>query len=308
MGAGEGEGGEVKCKNIVLDEHGKYVCLDTGHVIEELAFDETGVKAYSPEDRERKVHHSGAVRPSDVNWGVGADLTVERHPLKGLTQTGLPGKIPPRPTKPFGAADKNLQQAINLIKDVASKLELTDTIVEEASRIYREALQKGLTRGRSIESIAAAALYAACRIHGTPHTITQIIEAMKGTVDPDVKREVSRSYRLIVRDLGLKIPVRRPEDFVYTITSALGLPERVADEAINIIREAKKRGLTSGKDPSGMAGAAVYLAALKHGIRKTQKEIASVAGVTEVTIRNRYKEILKTMNIEQEEIDRLGAI
>jgi transcription initiation factor TFIIB len=287
---------------VIYDEYGNLVCADTGEVISEQAFEETGVKAFSQEDRERKVHYGGPIKPSELHLGVGAELTQERGPLKGLTSPKVPQVKQPRPSRTMGAADKNLQQALNLIKDLANKLQISeDLIIDEASRIYREALQKGLTRGRSIESIAAAALYAACRIHGAPQTIQQIVEALKGTNDPEAKREIARSYRLIVRDLQLKIPVRRPEDFVYTITNALNLPEKVAIEAVNIIKEARKRGLTAGKDPSGMAGAAVYLAALKHGIRRTQKEIATVAGVTEVTIRNRYKEILRFLGLESQE-------
>ncbi len=300
--------GSYECKNIERDEFGNLICKDTGEVIEEQAFDESGPKAYTPEDRERKVHYGGVVKPSDVHWNVGAELAAEKQPIKGLQPQRHGYKLPQRTARTVGGTtNKNLQQAISIIRDVASKLELPDIIVDEASKIYRDALDKGLTRGRSIESIAAAALYAACRIHGAPHTIQKIIEAMKGSVDPEVKRDVSRSYRLIVRDLNLKIPVRRPEDFVYTIINALGLPEKVADEAINIIREARKRGLTAGKDPNGMAGAAVYLAALRHGIRKTQKEIANVAGVTEVTIRNRYKEIMKLLNLDQEDLARMGS-
>ena len=300
----EEEEKEYMCKNVRYDPQlGVKICEDTGEVLEEdFIADDASVKAYTPEEKEKKAHYGPSLKYSDVYMGVTSQLEQPReHGPKGLGRPGMRHPFPRHPRAASGSIDKNLQIALNLVHDVIRKLELPDIVGEEASKIYRDAMQKGLTRGRSIESIVAASLYAACRIHGLPHSLHDIIKAMRGNVDAETKREVARSYRLMVRDLGLKIPVRKPENFVYMIANALGLPEKVAIEAIKIINEARRNGLTAGKDPSGMAGAAVYLAALKHGIRKTQKEIAHVAGVTEVTIRNRYKEIMKVAGIEVEE-------
>jgi len=290
---------------IVYDPQlGVKVCIETGEVIEEdFISDEPGQKMFSPEEKERKTHFGPPTRHSDPTMGITAQLDQPRESgIKAvMSKTRPPIARPPYHRPTTSSVDKNLQTALNIIQDAVRKLELPSIVEEEASKIYREALQKGLTRGRSIESIAAASLYAACRMKGLPTSLNQIIQAIKGSMDSETKREVARSYRLMVRDLNLKIPVRKPEQFVYSITNALGLPEKVAIEAIKIIQEARRNGLTAGKDPSGMAGAAVYLAALKEGIRKTQKEIAQVAGVTEVTIRNRYKEIIKVIGLEAEE-------
>ncbi|GBF09826.1 transcription initiation factor IIB [Aeropyrum pernix] len=298
------ESGEIKCKNIVTDPvRGLKICADTGEIIgEDIIGTESDVKAYTPEERQQKTHYGGPLKYSHHYMGVEASLEHPRdHGPKGIKQRKILPRRPPRlSARPLTSVDKNLQTALSLINEVASRMGMPEIVVEDASKIYREAMEKGLTRGRSIESIVAASLYAASRIHGLPHSLTDIIKAMKGNVDAETRRDVARSYRLLVRDLNIKIPVRKPENFVYTIISALGLPEHVAIEAIKIIDLSRKKGLTAGKDPGGLAGAAVYLAALKHGIRKTQKEIAHVVGVTEVTIRNRYKEIAQALGIEEE--------
>ncbi len=298
---------EIRCSKIAYDPaRGVKICEDTGEVIEEgVIGDESDVKAYTPEEKLQKAHYGGPLQFSRQHMGIEAQIVAPREPgpkgLKPVKREAL--KKFPKGGRSGSGADKNTNQAIAMIKDVAGKLELPEIVMEEASKIYREAAQKGLTRGRSVESMVAAVIYAATRIHDLHHGLNDIIKAIKDTVDPAVRREVARSYRLLVRDLNIRIPVRKPENFVWRIAHQLQLPERVALDAIKIINEARKKGLTAGKDPSGLAGAAVYLAALKHGFRKTQKEIAQVAGVTEVTIRNRYKEITKYLGIKEEALE-----
>ncbi len=298
---------EIQCSKITYDpSRGVKVCEDTGEVIEEgVIGDESDVKAFTPEEKMQKAHHGGPLQFSRQHMGIEAHIVAPKESgpkgLKPVRRETL--KRFPRGGRASSSTDKNLQQALSIINDVAAKLELPDIVREEASKIYRDAMQKGLTRGRSVESVVAAVIYAATRIHDLHHGLNDIIKAIKGNVDPNIRREVARSYRLLVRDLGIRIPVRRPENFVWRITHQLQLPEKVALDAIKIINDARKKGLTAGKDPSGLAGAAVYLAALKHGYRKTQKEIAQVAGVTEVTIRNRYKEITRFLGIEEEALE-----
>ena len=158
--------------------------------------------------------------------------------------------------------------------------------------IYRQAAEKGLVRGRSLESMAAAAVYAACRIRGIPRSIDDIAELVKGG-----RKEVARCYRLIVRELKLRMPIVDPVRYVSRIVSALRLSPAVERRAAEILIQARRLGLTAGKDPAGLAAAAIYIAALELGERRTQKEIAAAAGVTEVTVRNRYKELVQKLNI-----------
>ncbi len=288
---------------IVFDpERGVRVCIETGEVIESFIIgDEAEWRAYTPDEKARRTRVGSPISFSKPNLGVdvfvggpkegGRRIRGFSHRLESVrVQRGF------RMGRAVSSLEKNVNQALKLIDDIVAKLELPFSIKEEAARLYREAASKGLTRGRSIQSMVAATIYAACRRHKYPITLDEIASMFELREAPQ-KREIARNYRLLVRDLGLEIPVIEPERFVYRIASALKLPDQVVVDAIKIVKEVRKRGLTAGKDPSGLAAAAVYLAALKHGLRKTQKEVAQVAGVTEVTVRNRYKEIDRVLKL-----------
>jgi len=304
----EGYPTEVECPpdKIVIDhQRGVKICAETGEVLEEnIIVEESEWRAYTPEEKARRSRVGGPISYAKPHMGVEAQIGPYREPgsrkIRGFSKKveTLKWQKALKLGKVMSGVEKNISQALVLMDEIVAKLDLPGSIKEEAARIYREAAQKGLTRGRSIEAMVAASLYAACRRHKVPCSIEEIIRYLKTAQETDIKREVARSYRLLVRDLNIVIPVVEPERFIYRIASALNLPEQVVVDAIKIIIEAKKRGVSSGKDPSGLAAAALYLAALKHGFRKTQKEIAQIAGVTEVTVRNRYKEITTALKIE----------
>ena len=154
-------------------------------------------------------------------------------------------------------------------------------------------LDKGLVRGRSIAAIAAAALYAACRGSGTPRTLREIAEA--SLVD---KKDVARCYRLLLRELDVHMPIADPLTYVSKIAEKTGISGKTQGAAIQILREARRKRAAAGKDPMGLAAAALYIACLQNNEKKTQKDIAEAAGVTEVTVRNRYKTLKKQLNLE----------
>ena len=166
---------------------------------------------------------------------------------------------------------------------------------EEAARVYTMAVQKGLVRGRSMESVVAGALYAACRTQDVPRTLDEISEA--SGID---KKEVGRTYRFITRELEIKILPSSPIDYVPRFTSALELSPKTQTKAVEILKRSQEHELTSGRGPTGITAAALYIAALINGEKRTQREVADIAGVTEVTIRNRYKDLLKELNLDHE--------
>ncbi len=303
----EGQEGLPPCppEEIVYDPHrGVKICKKYGYVIEESVISEDAEwRAYTPEEKQRRTRVGAPLSISDPNYGVDSVLTRRYgtrlpHKVTRLIRTGGMGFAGAGVT----SIDRNINQALSKIKEIAASLGLPDYVEDEAARIYREAAARGLTRGRSISVMAAAAIFAACRIHNHPCTLEDVAKVVD-VRDADPKREIGRCFRLLARDLNLKIPVIKPELYVSRIASALGLPEDVQAGAMRIIEIAKKYGLTAGKDPSGLAAAAVYMAAQKKGYKKTQKEVANVAGVTEVTVRNRYKEIMKILKKEGIDIE-----
>jgi len=190
------------------------------------------------------------------------------------------------------AIERNLKLALAELKRVSSYLKLPKSVEEEAARIYHSAVQRGLVRGRSMESVVAGALYAACRRHEVPRTLDELSEA--SGMD---KKEVGRTYRFITRELGIKILPSNPVDYLPRFVSALKLSAKTQSKAVDILNDARKAELTSGRGPTGIAAASLYVAALINNEKRTQREVADVAGVTEVTIRNRYKELLNELKL-----------
>jgi len=166
------------------------------------------------------------------------------------------------------------------------KLTLSDAIVEKAAYIYRKALEKKLVRGRSIQGLIAATLYAACRESGTPRTLNDVSSTINIT-----RKNLAICYRMILKELDLKMPVVDSVQCIARIASQIGLSEKTKRHAMKLLKKAEEKQIVSGKDPMGMAASALYLASMETGENITQKTIALAAGVTEVTIRNRCKSL-----------------
>ena len=191
------------------------------------------------------------------------------------------------------ATERNLAFALSELDRMASALGLPRNVRETAAVVYRDAVDKNLIRGRSIEGVAAAALYAACRQCSVPRTLDEIAEVSRVS-----RKEIGRTYRFISRELGLKLLPTSPIDYVPRFCSGLTLKGEVQSRAVEILRQAGERELTSGRGPTGVAAAAIYISSILGGERRTQREVAEVAGVTEVTIRNRYKAVAEKLDIE----------
>jgi transcription initiation factor TFIIB len=190
------------------------------------------------------------------------------------------------------ATERNLAIALSELDRMASGMGLPRTVRETGAMIYRKAALKKLVRGRSIEGVTTAALYAACRQCHVPRTLDEI-----SNIAHISRKEIGRTYRYVSRELGLKLLPTSPEDYISRFCSELKLSGDVRAKTLEILQEAAHRELTSGRGPTGMAAASLYIASVLCGERRTQREVADVAGVTEVTIRNRYKELTKKLDI-----------
>jgi len=180
--------------------------------------------------------------------------------------------------------DRNLKQALTELNRLKDKLAVSSNIIEKAAYFYRKALEKKLVRGRSISGMIAASLYAACRDAGTPRTLNDVADAA------NVKRkDISKCYRLLHQELELKMPVVDSIQLIARISSKLEIPEKIKRYAVKVLQDAQERKESAGKDPMGLAATALYLSCVKNEVSITQRDLAEAAGVTEVTIRNRYK-------------------
>jgi transcription initiation factor TFIIB len=177
---------------------------------------------------------------------------------------------------------------------MASKMGLPRHVRESAAVLYRKASVKNLVRGRSIDEVVAATLYAACRQCDVPRTLDEI--AGKTPVD---RKSIGRTYRTLVRELGLKLLPQSPRDYIARFCNRLNLDMDVLRKAKDILDKVEKDELASGVAPSGVAAAVIYISAMLCNKPCTQKEVAEVAGVTEVTIRNRYKRISGAIGLQK---------
>jgi len=189
--------------------------------------------------------------------------------------------------------DMNLRQALNELDKLKGKLTIPSNVLEKAAYIYRKALEKKLVRGRSISGMIASSLYAACRDTQTPRTLKDVADAA------NVKRkEIARCYRILHRELDLKMPVVDSIQCIARISSKLEISEKTKRYAAKVLKETQKRQESSGKDPMGLAAAALYFSCVINGVSITQRDLAEAANVTEVTIRNRFKALKEAKILE----------
>ena len=286
---------------VVDSAKGEMVCNSCGFVTKER-IEETGPewRSFSAEEKESRSRVGIPTSLAMHDMGLATVIGSEDRDASGKNLTGSVRSAMDRLRTWDGRSqvhepvDRNLRQAFSELDRLADKLNISDVIVERSAYVYRKALEKGLVRGRSISAIIAASVYAACRVTETPRTLKDVAAAsgMK-------KKDIARCYRLLLRELELRMPVADPVKCVSRIASKAGLTERTRRRAVGILKRAIESRTSAGKDPMGLAAAALYVACVLEGENKTQKDIAESAAVTEVTIRNRYKGLKTTLKIQE---------
>ncbi len=290
-----------RCGNeqLVYDyARGEIICPVCGLVISERTIDRGPEwRAFTPEERERRSRVGAPLEritpeslSTDIDWrsrdAAGREIGLRRKiEMLRLRKWHIRTRVQ-------SSIERNLAQASIELERLSSQLGLPKRIKDRALEIYRKALESGLVRGRSIESLVAASVYAACREMRIPRTLDEISRFTRAG-----RKDVARCYRLLIRESTVEVPLPNPVDFVPRIGELLKLSATTIRKAMEILKQAKEAGLTAGKDPAGLAAAAIYIAALLTGEIRTQKEVARAAQVTEVTVRNRYKELARKLKI-----------
>lgn len=276
------------------------VCEDCGLVIDEDLIDHGPEwRAFDSDQREKRartgapmtytIHDKGL--STIIDW-KNRDSYGKSIPTRNRAQLYRLRKWQRR-VRISGATERSLAIALSGLDRLASSMSLPRTVRETAAMIFRKAALKKLVRGRSIEGVTAASLYAACRQCNVPRTLDEISNTARIS-----RKEIGRTYRYISRELELKLMPTSPQDYISRFCSVLKLSDDVKAKTLEILHEAANRELTSGRGPTGIAAASLYIASVLCGERRTQREVADVAGVTEVTIRNRYKELAEKMDID----------
>lgn len=278
-------------------EKGEIICKGCGLVVEDKMVDFSQEwRSFDSEGAERRRRTGAPMTYTEYDQGLGTEVGQkgDLFRLSGKERNKF-YRLRKWQYRISTAIERNLKLALAELKRVSSYLKMPKSVEEEAARIYTLAVQRGLVRGRSMESVVAGALYAACRRHEVPRTLDELSET-----SGIEKKEIGRTYRFVTRELGISILPSNPADYIARFASALKLSAETQSHAIEVLESAQREELTSGRGPTGIAAAALYVSALVHGEKRTQREVADVAGVTEVTIRNRYKELLEKLKLEKE--------
>lgn len=285
------------CKNnrIVTDsESGEVICSNCGTVIsdrnQEISRPEW--RFYSAEQENDRSRTGIPITLAKADMGLATiigkdDRDASGHLLDGAMRNRMQRlRTWDLRTRNHTASDKNLLQAFSKLDVLKDKLALSDAVVEKIAYIYRKVQHRGLIRGRTISGLIAAAIYAGCREMETPWTLKDIAAAS------NVKRkDIARNYRMLLFELNLKVPNADPIKCIVKVANRSNLTENTKREAIAIMNDVAKKEISAGKDPMGLAATVLYLSCLRTGEETTQTQIAQASGVTEVTVRNRLKEL-----------------
>ncbi|MBE0520031.1 transcription initiation factor IIB [Candidatus Bathyarchaeota archaeon] len=278
-------------------ECAEVVCMDCGFVITAKIADRGPEwRAFTNEQRAKRTRVGAPLTYTIHDKGLSTMIDWHDRDIYGKSLS--PGQKAQvyrlrkwqRRIRVSDATERNLAFALSEITKIANNLNLPKNILETASVIYRKAVKERLIRGRSIQGVTAAAVYLACRQCKLARTLEEIAQASNVN-----KKEVGRSYRFLIRELDYFVPPLKPSQYITKFSNQLTMQGKVEEIAHKILATAKELKLTSGRGPTGIAAAASYIASVLTGERKTQREIAEIAQVTEVTIRNRYKELVERL-------------
>ena len=287
-----------ECNGLKLshqEEKGEVICNDCGLVIEDKLFDfRQEWRKFDSESADKKRRTGAPLSYTHADKGLGTEIG-SKSDIYQLNKSNKDKYFRLRKWQRnvASAIERNLQIALAEIQRLVSVLQLSKTVEEEAARIYTHAAQKGLVKGRNTETIAASIIYIACRNYEIPKTLDDI-----EVVTAINKKDIGRNYRYIVRELNLRVTQSDPTNYVSRYVSNLALSQKTHTVAIRLLEKAQRKEITSGKNPLGLAAAAIYAASKLNEERRTQNEVATAVGITEVTLRNRYKDFVDSLNLK----------
>jgi transcription initiation factor TFIIB len=279
---------ECSGKTIIIQEKGEIVCSQCGLVISERSLDisHSGKRAFTKQEKEQRERTGSPI--SILLPDMGLSTVIDKANIKSPDL-----KRAAKWNSRLTWDKRNMLIATTELKRISSNLNLPDHVKKTAIRLYIQAFKKKLLRGRSINGMVAACLYFACRERKVPRTLQEILD--ETSVDA---KNVRRCYRTIIRELNLKVPSTEPISLIPKYIAELKLDIEVEKSTIDILNSFTSKFSTSGKDPKGLCAGALYLVCKKKDKRISQKDVAQVVGVTEVTLRSRYKELTTKLNIK----------
>lgn len=275
-------------------DSGEIICSNCGMVISDKIEDtiHQDRRASTLEEADKRARTGAPSSLARHDMGLSTIIGKENRDARGqLIDTAMRSKIErlrtwDLRTRMSKSGDKNLVRAFEQLDRIKEKLGLSDIVSEKAAYIYRKVHERGIIRGRTIDGILAAAVYSAGREMETARTLKDI-----AVVSNLKRKDIARCYRLLVFELDIRIPVVDPKKCIARVANKLNISEKTKHQAMNIMEEVVNKQITAGKDPNSMAATVLYVSSLKADEKILQKDIAAASGVTEVTLRNRVKDL-----------------
>ena len=273
---------------IYIQESGDILCSQCGIVLDERSIDfaHSGRRAFTLLEKNQRESTGAPI--SRLLPDMGFTTVIDN---KNIINPDL--KRAAKWDTRISWQKRNLLIATTELKRICTNLNLPDYIKVEAMHLYRRAFEKKLLKGRSINGMIAACIYFAIRTLKLPRTLQEVID--EASVEA---KEVRRCYSALIRELELKVPNTDPGALVPKFIVEMGLDAEVEKITLELLKAFKSNLNTSGKDPKGIVAGALYLACRIKDKKVTQNQIAKTIGVTEVTLRSRYKELTKKLNLK----------
>jgi transcription initiation factor TFIIB len=286
---------------VVTDpETGELIRKDTGEVVSDnMLSREKEWRSFDIEEGENRARTGTPTSLAFHDMGLSTVIGKEATDASGnVIDTGTRMRMSRLRTwdnrsQVHSSTDRSLQKAFFILSRLKDRLGLPNHVTEKAAYMYRKAQERGLIRGDTIDSVLAASIYVALRQSGVPRTLDEISEISNVKL-----KHAARSYRRIITELDIKAPMIDPSKYIMKIANKLGFNEKIKRKALELMGQAQKKNIHVGKDPMSMATSILYLVNIAEGHNKTQSEIAQAAGITEVTVRNRSKELRQKLGLD----------
>jgi len=272
-----------ECDGRVTTNAVETVCEDCGLVIDEQRIDHGPEwRAYDDEECERTGAPLTAARHDrGLSTEIGRGTDAKGNALSGEKRRRL-ARMRREQTRGRwrSKAERNLAHGLGEVRRLASALEFSDSVRDQACQLFRSAQNEDLLRGRSIEAIAAASVYGACRCNGLSWLLCEVSEMARVA-----ESRVTNAYKTLNEELGLPAEPVSPSIFVPRLASDLECPDRIRQRARTLAEQAEEHGVTTGVHPAGFATACLYKAGREEGRWLTQSEAADVANASKATVR-----------------------
>lgn len=298
------------CESSLIDDtaNGEIICSGCGIVVAEQMEDHgPEVKSTRLEDKMKLARATGQTTYSQHDLGIATEISIGTKDFSGksinsevASQMNNLRKWQKR-VRISSSRDRRLSNVLGKISEVSQNCSLPKNVVETASKIYRSLDSKHIqVKGKSVLSISAAVIYLACKQCAIVRSLEEIIQATTPMKEAKAKVKLaSRYYRTLVMELGtVTAPVLTMDKYISKIANMTNTDTRVERLALEIAVKTKNRSITDGKAPNGIAAAYLYVSSILLGQSILQRDVSSVSGVTEVTIRNRCKEILSNSKLK----------